>query len=64
MRALDLLAACPLPTTLVLSTVLNELAAAPDDVWLVLDDFHLVDSHEVLDGVAFFWSISRPRCTW
>ncbi|WP_306919528.1 LuxR C-terminal-related transcriptional regulator [Arthrobacter sp. V4I6] len=33
--------------------VLNDLAMAPGDVWLVLDDYHLVDSHEVANGMVF-----------
>ncbi|GIG21126.1 helix-turn-helix transcriptional regulator [Cellulomonas chitinilytica] len=45
--ALELIGSSPLPTDLVLTTLLNELAAAPGDVWLVLDDFHLVDSPEI-----------------
>ena len=48
--ALELIASSPVPTDLVLTTLLNELAAAPGEVWLVLDDYHLVDSHEVGDG--------------
>ena len=44
------LAASPLPTELVLTTLLNDLAAAPGEVWLVLDDYHLVDSHDVATG--------------
>jgi LuxR family transcriptional regulator, maltose regulon positive regulatory protein len=51
--ALELLASSPVPTELVLTTLLNELVAAPGEVWLVLDDYHLVDNHEVNDGVAF-----------
>jgi ATP/maltotriose-dependent transcriptional regulator MalT len=51
--ALELLASSPAPTELALTTLLNELAAAPDEVWLVLDDYHLVDEQEVNDGVAF-----------
>ena len=51
--ALELLASSPVPTELVLTTLLNELAAAPGEVWLVLDDYHLVDNHEVNEGVAF-----------
>ncbi len=50
--ALDALAASA-PTESVLTTLLNELAAAPGEVWLVLDDYHLVDSHEINEGVAF-----------
>jgi LuxR family maltose regulon positive regulatory protein len=51
--ALELLASSPAPTELVLTTLLNELSAAPDEVWLVLDDYHLVDNHEVNEGLAF-----------
>src|SRR5687767_8088839 len=41
--ALELIASSPLPTDLVLATLLNELAAAPGGVWLVLDDYHLIE---------------------
>ena len=44
-----------------LTTLLNELAAAPEDVWLVLDDYHLVDSHEVRDGMAFLLEHLPPH---
>jgi LuxR family maltose regulon positive regulatory protein len=50
---LELVASSPVPTELVLTTLLNELAAAPGEVWLVLDDYHVVDSHDVRDGMAF-----------
>ncbi len=52
-RALELIASSPSPIELVLTTLLNELAAAQSSVWLVLDDYHLVDSHDVRDGLAF-----------
>ena len=45
--ALELIASSPLPTELLLTTLLNELATAPGEVWLVLDDYHLVDSRDV-----------------
>ncbi len=48
-----LLASSPVPTELVLTQVVNELAAAPGEVWLVLDDYHLVDNHDVDDGMGF-----------
>jgi ATP/maltotriose-dependent transcriptional regulator MalT len=51
--ALELLSSSPVPTDLVLTTLLNELAAAPCEVWLVLDDYHMVDSHEVGEEMAF-----------
>ncbi len=52
--ALELVASSPLPTEHLLTTLLNELAAAAGEIWLVLDDYHLVDSPEVSDGVVFF----------
>ncbi|MGB7962395.1 MAG: LuxR C-terminal-related transcriptional regulator [Propionicimonas sp.] len=49
----DLVAAGQVPTELVVTTLLNELAAAPaEEVWLVLDDFHLVVNREVRDGLT------------
>ena len=59
--ALELLASSPVPTELVLTTLLNELAAAPGEVWLVLDDYHLVDNHEVDEGVAFLLEHLPPH---
>ena len=43
----------PPPIESILATVLNELAAVPDDVVLVLDDYHVIDAHEIHDGMAF-----------
>ena len=52
-RALELLASSPVPTELVLTTLLNELATTSGELWVVLDDYHLVDNQEVNVGVAF-----------
>ena len=41
------------PTEHLLTVLLNELAAVHRDVWLVLDDYHLVSGKEVNEGVAF-----------
>jgi LuxR family maltose regulon positive regulatory protein len=41
--------------------LLNELAASPGEVWLVLDDFHLVDDHEIGQGMAFLLEHLPPR---
>ncbi|GAA3623594.1 hypothetical protein GCM10022236_27470 [Microlunatus ginsengisoli] len=62
-RALEVLAASPAPTELVLTTLLNELAAAPGEVWLVLDDYHLVDNQEVTRVWPSSSIIFRPTCT-
>ncbi len=58
---LELLASSASPTEHLLITLLNELAAAPGEVWLVLDDYHLVDSRDVSDGVAFFLEHLPPH---
>ena len=42
-----------MPTDLVLTTLLNDLAATPGEVWLVLDDYHLVDKTEIGQGMIF-----------
>ncbi len=52
-RALDLLTASPDATVPALTAVLNDLAAAPGPVWLVLDDYHHVDGRAVAAGMAF-----------
>lgn len=59
--SLELLSSAPLSTDLGLTTLLNELAAAPGEVWLVLDDYHLVDDHDVGGGVAFLLEHLPPH---
>lgn len=43
----------PVPADEVLTTVLSEVAELPQDVVLVLDDFHVIDSEEVDQAVVF-----------
>jgi LuxR family maltose regulon positive regulatory protein len=43
----------PAPTTTILTTLLNDLRDIDRDVVLVLDDYHLIDSPEVHEGVTF-----------
>jgi LuxR family maltose regulon positive regulatory protein len=61
-RVLPLLAA---PTVLsgegVATAVINELEAASDDVVLVLDDYHVIDSPPIHDGLAFLLGHLPPR---
>jgi LuxR family maltose regulon positive regulatory protein len=57
----ELLASTPVPTELVLTTLLNELAAEADEVWLILDDYHLVDDHEIGKGMAFLLEHLPPH---
>ena len=43
----------PPPIDTILATLLNELNAVPNDVVLVLDDYHEVESQEIGEGMAF-----------
>ncbi len=49
------------PIETVLASVLNELAAAPNDVDLVLDDYHLVDGPDIRAGMAFLLEHLPPQ---
>ncbi|MEI8333681.1 MAG: AAA family ATPase, partial [Chloroflexota bacterium] len=61
-RALSLLQEPqPPPIETVLATLLNELSAVPNDVVLVLDDYHVIDAHDVQDGMAFLLEHLPPR---
>ncbi|CAN5289845.1 LuxR C-terminal-related transcriptional regulator [soil metagenome] len=51
--ALELIRSSPTATDLVLTAVLNDLSAASHEVWLVLDDYHVVDDHEIGRSMAF-----------
>ena len=44
-----------------LTTLLNELGAVPEDVWLVLDDYHLVGDPRVGQGIAFLLEHLPPN---
>ncbi|TFV89552.1 LuxR C-terminal-related transcriptional regulator [Blastococcus sp. CT_GayMR16] len=45
----------------VLATLLNDLGAVPNDVVLVLDDFHVIEAGEVQDGMAFLLEHLPPQ---
>jgi LuxR family maltose regulon positive regulatory protein len=51
----------PTPIDLVLAAFLNELSALPDDIVLVLDDYHLVDSLDIQEGMTFLLEHLPPR---
>jgi LuxR family transcriptional regulator, maltose regulon positive regulatory protein len=59
--ALSLLGSPQEPITAVLATLLNELSALPKDVVLVLDDYHVVDAHDIQDGMAFLLEHLPPQ---
>ena len=44
-----------------ITTLLNELAGVAGEVWLVLDDYHLLESHDVRDGVRFLLEHLPPQ---
>ncbi len=49
------------PIETVLATLLNELSAVPQDVVLVLDDYHEVDVPDIHEGMAFLLEHLPPR---
>jgi len=51
----------PPPPEAVLIALLNELAAVPDDVVLVLDDYHVIDAGPVHTALAFLIEHLPPR---
>ena len=54
----------PAPVRLLLTTLINELDPGATDLVLVLDDYHVIDSREVQDGVGFLVEHLPPRCIW
>ena len=51
----------PVPTDEVLTTVLDEVAELPQDIVLVLDDFHVIDSGEVDQAMVFLIEHLPPQ---
>jgi LuxR family maltose regulon positive regulatory protein len=51
----------PPPLQTVLATVLNELSAVPNDIVLALDDYHVIDAHDINDGMAFLLEHLPPQ---
>jgi LuxR family maltose regulon positive regulatory protein len=49
------------PVETVLTTVLNELGTAPNDLYLVLDDYHLVDGPDIQAGMTFLLEHLPPQ---
>ena len=58
---LPLLQSTQPPIQTVIVSVLNELAATPNEVVLVLDDFHLVDGPDIRDGMTFLLEHLPPH---
>ena len=51
----------PPPTEAVLTALLNEITALPDDIVLILDDYHVVDSEPVDEALAFLLEHLPPQ---
>ena len=51
----------PLPVETILSTLINELLALPDLLSIVLDDYHMIETPEIHDGLAFFVEHIPPQ---
>ena len=58
---LPLLESAQPPIETILAAVLNELAAVPNDIDLVLDDYHLVDGPDLRDGMTFLLEHLPPH---
>jgi LuxR family maltose regulon positive regulatory protein len=59
--ALSLLQSPQPSTDAALAVLLNDLHAAPDDILLVLDDYHLIEAAEIHDGMAFLLEHLPPH---
>ncbi|WUJ70454.1 LuxR C-terminal-related transcriptional regulator [Kribbella soli] len=59
--ALALLQSGPAPIETVLAGVLNELSVLPDEIDLVLDDYHLADGLEISRGMTYLLDHLPPQ---
>ncbi len=59
--ALVVLQLSPTPIETILAGVLNELSVLPDDVDLVLDDYHLADGLEISRGMTYLLDHLPPQ---
>jgi LuxR family transcriptional regulator, maltose regulon positive regulatory protein len=59
--ALSLWQSSQAPIEAVLTTLINELAAAPNDIVLVLDDYHVIEAREIHEGVAYLLERVPPH---
>ncbi len=61
-RALGLLGSSqPPPSTAVLTTLINEVAARPDQFVLVLDDYHLIEAEPIQAALAYLLEHLPPQ---
>ena len=61
-RVLPLLGAPEQPTPeAVVAVLVNEFGACPGEFWLILDDYHVIESRPVQDSFMFFLERSPPH---
>jgi LuxR family maltose regulon positive regulatory protein len=51
----------PLPTEAILTGLINEIAAIPDRIVLVLDDYHLIEARPIHDALTFLLRRLPPQ---
>jgi len=51
----------PLPVEAVLMTLINDVGAIPEDVTIILDDYHLINSVPIHTGITFLLEHLPPR---
>jgi LuxR family transcriptional regulator, maltose regulon positive regulatory protein len=59
--ALELLQSPQTPTEAALAVLLNDLNAIPNDIVLILDDYHLIEAPEVHEGMSFLLEHLPPQ---
>ncbi|MCB0203164.1 MAG: AAA family ATPase, partial [Anaerolineae bacterium] len=59
--AQSMLQASPLPVPALLTALLNDIAAQPDPLVLVLDDYHVVDAQPIDEALAFLLDHLPPQ---
>jgi LuxR family maltose regulon positive regulatory protein len=59
--SLALLHDAPPPARLLLTTLINELNASDHDTLLLLDDYHVIESPEIHEGIGFLLEHLPPR---
>ena len=60
-RALALIRSPQSSTEAILATLLNDLQGIPHDVVLVLDDYHVIEAHDVHEGMAYLVAHLPPQ---
>ena len=51
----------PLPTETILTPLINEIAAVPDKIIFILDDYHLIEAESIHDALSFLLENIPPQ---